>query len=432
MHILFVHQNYPAQFGHVAARIAQLPGHRCTFISRKPADATGPVERVQYRLRGGATKHNHPCSRSFENGVHHSLAVYAALKARPDIRPDLVVGHSGFGSTFFLRELYPDTPIVNYFEYFYHTTGGDVDFRPEFPSSELGRLRARTRNAMILLDLEACTGGYSPTYWQWSRLPAEFQPKVSVIHDGIDTNLWKPTEVDLGGPRQFGDWTIPAGTRLVTYVNRGFESMRGFDIFMKVAKRLCDQRTDVVFAVVGEDRVCYGGDKQFTGGKSFKEWVLSKDDYDLSRIRFLGRLPPAGLSRLLGMSDLHLYLTTPFVLSWSMLNAMSCGATVLASDTPPVREVIRNGENGLLAGFHDIDRWCHLANEVLDNPAAHRPLGRDAREVVRERYNIEVCLPKLLKLFRSAAGRTRRRVRPEGDASRTPLALSGVQLDGAP
>lgn len=411
MHVLYVHQNYPAQFGHVAAALAATPGYKCTFVSKKPA-APGPVERIQYTLRGGATKHNHACTRSFENAVHHSLAVYAALKARPDIKPDLVVGHSGFGSTLYLRDLYPDTPIINYFEYFYHTEGGDLDFRPEFPINELGRLRARTRNAMILLDLEACAAGYSPTHWQQTRLPAAFRPKVEVIHDGIDTAFWKPT-ADRGHETRGSQ-----ETKLVTYVARGFEAMRGFDVFMKVAKRLCDQRQDVEFAVVGEDRVCYGGDTRFTGGKTFKEWVLAQDNYDLSRIQFLGRMPPAELSRLLAASDLHLYFTTPFVLSWSLLNAMACGAPVLASDTPPVREVIRDGDTGLLAPFHDVDRWVERANEVLDDPAAVRPLGAAARRLVRDAYSVETCLPRMRKLYQDTLGRTSvpRRSRPSSVA----------------
>ena len=417
MHVLFVHQSYPAQFGHVAARLVAEQGYRCTFVSEKPP-ATGPVELIQYRTRGGATKHNHFCTRTFENSVHHALGVYEALKARPDVRPDLVVGHSGFGSTLYLRELYPDTPVINYFDYYYHTRDSDLDFRPEFKVGEMGRLRALTRNAMLLLDLDACTAGYSPTHWQRGRLPEEFRPKVQVIHDGIDTQLWKPSDADRAGPRRVGDWTVPAGTRLVTYVARGFEAMRGFDIFMKVAKRLCDLRGDVVFAVVGEDRVCYGGDDQFTGGKTFKQWVLAQDRYDLSRIRFLGRLPPQDLSRLLGMSDLRLYLTTPFVLSWSLLNAMACGAPVLASDTAPVREVVAHGDTGLLAPFYDLDRWCELAGAVLDDPAAFRPLGESARRLIRSDYDVEVCLPRMLKLYQDVASRAAPR-RPAGDSAPT-------------
>ena len=145
MHVLFVHQNYPAQFGHVAEHLAARHAFRCTFVSEKPAGRVGNVERIQYASRGGATKANHYCSRTFENAVWHTDGVYAALKARPDIRPDLVVGHSGFGSTLFLKELYPDVPVVNLFEFFYRATGSDMDFRPDFPSTELNRLRAKTR-----------------------------------------------------------------------------------------------------------------------------------------------------------------------------------------------------------------------------------------------------------------------------------------------
>jgi glycosyltransferase involved in cell wall biosynthesis len=226
MHILFVHQNFPAQFGHIAGHLVQHYGYRCTFVSQKPAGVVGGVERIQYRLRGGATRHNHYCSRTFENAVWHAHAVYEALQARPDIQPDLVVGHSGFGSTLFLRELYR-CPIVNYFEYFYRPTQSDIDFRPDFPSTELNRLRARARNAMILLDLETCDAGYSPTRWQRDRLPAAFRDKVRVIFDGMDTNLWRPR---LGLPRRVGGRDLPAGVRVVTYVARGMESMRGFDI----------------------------------------------------------------------------------------------------------------------------------------------------------------------------------------------------------
>jgi glycosyltransferase involved in cell wall biosynthesis len=273
VHVLFVHPNFPAQFGHVGRELAERLGWQCTFVSEKPPAKSGRVERVQYRVRGGATRANHYCTRTFENATRQAIAVYAALKGRPDLRPDLVVGHSGFGTTLVLRELYPGVPIVNYFEYFYRTCDSDMDFRADFPSSELDRLRARTRNAMILLDLDNCDAGYSPTLWQRDRLPAEYHSKVAVIHDGIDTTIWKP---DLAPPRVVGDLTIPPGMKVVTYATRGMESMRGFDIFVQAAARLAARRSDVLFLVAGEDRICYGGDARFTGGKSFKQWALGR------------------------------------------------------------------------------------------------------------------------------------------------------------
>lgn len=400
MHVLFVHPNFPAQFGHVADHLARERGYRCTFVSEKRDGRAGPIECVKYVNKGGATKQTHYCSRTFENAVWHAHAVYEALAARPDIRPDLVVGHSGFGTTLFLGELY-GCPVVNYFEYFYRAKGSDMDYRPEFPVAPLDGLRARARNAMILLDLDNCDAGYSPTYWQRNRFPATHHDKIRVIFDGIDTAVWRP---ELGPLREVGGVTIPRDKKVVTYATRGMESMRGFDIFMKTAKRLCDARDDVIFVIAGEDRVCYGGDLKHTGGKSFKEWVLSQGDYDLSRFLFVGRVPPVELARLFNLTDLHCYLTVPFVLSWSLLNAMACGAVILASKTPPVQEVILPNRTGLLADFFDVDEWVAVANRVLDDPPAHRPLGEAAAALIHDRYRMEVCLPKMAGLFEGVVG----------------------------
>ena len=406
MHILFVHQNYPAQFGHVAAYLARR-GFRCTFVSRLPPGTENGVERVQFDLKGGATEATHFGSRSFESATWQSHAVYDALKARPDVRPDLIVGHSGYLTTTLLRELYP-CPVVSYFEYYYQTTGSDMDFRPDFPSPEPARLRAYLRNTLLLLDLEACDLGYSPTVWQRDRLPWTYRPKVRVVFDGIDTGVWRPVP---NAPRRVGPWAVPAGVRLVTYVARGMESIRGFDVFMRAAAVICRRRADVVFAVVGEDRGFYGGDAEVTGDPSFKNWVLSRGDYDLSRFHFAGRLPPDQLAELFSATDLHVYLTVPFVLSWSLLNAMACGATVLASDTGPVRDVVREGETGLLTDFFDAEALATRALAVLDAPADYAPLGRNAAELVRSTYSLDVCLPQMLDLYQDAvavhAARTR-------------------------
>jgi glycosyltransferase involved in cell wall biosynthesis len=400
MHILFVHQNYPAQFGHVAARLAH-GGHRCTFVSTSAEGPGGGVERLRYRPLGGATARTHYCTRTFENAVAHAHGVYEALKTRPDVRPDLVVGHSGFGSTLFLKELYPRVPVVNYFEYYYHPTGTDLDFRPDFPASELTRLRSYARNAMIQLDLENCDRGYSPTRWQRSLVPAAYRGKIDVVFDGVDTAVWRPLP---RSPRRVGGLTIPDGVKVVTYATRGMEAMRGFDVFMRMARLLCDRRRDVVFLIAGQDRVCYGGDEAVTGGRSFKEWVLLQGDYDRSRFHFLGLLPPAELARLFAVSDLHVYLTVPFVLSWSLLNALACGATVLASDTAPVREVVTHGVTGLLADFFDTEGMADAAEKVLAAPDEYRRLGEAGVGLVRESYSLDVCLPRLEELLARASG----------------------------
>jgi glycosyltransferase involved in cell wall biosynthesis len=398
MHILFVHKNYPAQFGHIARHLIDRHGFRCTFVSEKPPAQWEGLERIQYDPRSGATDKTHFCSRSFENQIWSSKGLFDALQARPDIQPDLIVGHSGFVSTLYLRELY-DCPVISYFEFFYHTQDSDLDFRTDLPAYETpDLLRARTRNAIFLLDLQNCDRGYSPTEFQRRQLPEVYHPKVATIFDGIDTQFWKP---DAQPNRLIAGWDLPTDKKIITYVSRGMEALRGFDIFMKIAKRICDHRDDVLFVVVGEDRVAYGGDHRYTDGKTFKQWVLAQDDYDLKKILFLGRIPPAQLVNLFSISNLHFYLTAPFVLSWSLMNALACGATVMGSDTAPVREMIQHGRNGLRFDFFEIEQAVETANHVLDFPAEYEHLGTQARARIVEQYSLDVCLPKMLELYQS-------------------------------
>ena len=413
MHVLYVHQNFPAQFGHIARHLIQKMNWRCSFVSETPAGVVDGIEKIQYKLGGGATKQNHFCTRTFENTVWHCHGVYDALAKHPELKPDLIVGHSGFGSTLFLRELYPDTPVINFFEYYYrsHDADSDMDFRKDLAWGvpEIKYLRSRCRNAMILLDLQNCQIGYTPTKFQKSRFPTEYGQKIRTIFDGVDRSIYHGYDGTLRPPvndrgvRTIAGIEVPADTRVVTYVSRGFESMRGFDIFMKAAKIICDREPNVIFLVIGTDRIAYGGDESYTAGKSFKEWVLGQDKYDLDRIKFIGRLPMDELGRTLAASDLHIYLTVPFVLSWSMMDAMSCGAVVLASDTSPVKEMIRDGENGLLADFFNPEAFADKACEVLRDPDAFRHVGQAAERMITEQYSLDAVLPQMLQLYEDAA-----------------------------
>ena len=293
MHVLFVHQNFPAQFGHIARHLVSQRGWTCTFVSQTPPGDVAGIRKIQYQPLGGARASTHYCSRTFENGIAHAHGVFEACKAHPDLSPDLIVGHSGFGSTLFLPELFSRAPVVNYFEYYYHPHGSDMDFRPEFAPAEIDFLRVRARNAMVLLDLVNCRSGYSPTHFQRELFPAELRHKIAVIFDGIETDVFRRRSDVL---RRVGDRSIDPSTRVVTYVSRGFESMRGFDIFMKAAKRIYQQYPDVVFIVVGSDRICYGGDEKHIRHKTFREHVLAQDEYDLSQVRLHrhGAAPYAG------------------------------------------------------------------------------------------------------------------------------------------
>jgi glycosyltransferase involved in cell wall biosynthesis len=413
MHVLYVHQNFPAQFGHIARHLVDKLGWRCSFLSETPGGVAGGIEKIQYKVAGGATKSNHFCSRTFENTVWHSDAVFQALRTRPDLKPDLIVGHSGFGSTLFLRELYPTVPVINFFEYYYHPhdPDSDMDFRRDlaWDVPQIKYLRSRCRNAMILLDLQNCQLGYTPTRFQFSKFPEEYHSKMRVIFDGVDRAIYHGHGEALRPPvsarqaRKICGVEVSPTTRIVTYVSRGFESMRGFDIFMRSAKLIARQYPDVLFFVVGSDRIAYGGDESYLGDKkTFKEWVLAGDSYDMSKFVWVGRLSQEDLGRLMAASDLHIYLTVPFVLSWSMMDALSCGAVVLGSATSPVKEMIRDGENGLLADFFKPEEFAEKAVRVLQNPDEFRPLGRAAEQMIESRYSLEAVLPEMLKLYEDA------------------------------
>jgi glycosyltransferase involved in cell wall biosynthesis len=406
MHVLFVHKEFPGHFGHIARRLAEHHGVECTYVYRNipnrfqgqlPAGIDKGIRLIQYQSRG-AFRDTHFCNLHIEISMWHAQAVYEAMKGFPALKPDIVVGHCGFGTALFLADLYP-CPLIVHCEYFERPGKPFLFARPEFPPSEMDFLRARTSNATNLLNLQSATAGYSPTEWQRSLFPAEYQHKIVTIFDGIDRTLWQRRAV----PPRIGNLPpLPAGARVVTYVSSGLEALRGFDIFMKVAKRVGDARPDVIFIVVGVDRPQYGDDLRFIRAPTFAQHVLSQDRYDLSRFLFTGQILEEQLVEVLSRSDVHIYLTMPFVLGWSLLDALACGCTVVASDTAPVREVVQHEQNGLLADFYDVDGLARLALQVLDDPEKFRPLGQAGVRLVDEKYSLTKTVPQMLDLFQRA------------------------------
>lgn len=417
MHVLFIHQAFPAQFGRLALELATRHGWRCSFLiedlSTCPTPSPAMLERLElHRIPLSAEFRADPPTpwpQIYGRYLELCQGVYDGVRARPDLRPDLVVAHGGRGApTLFLPELL-DCPIVNYCEYYFARSRRDISYRIDLPPAEPASFFPRCINAPTLASLVDCDAGYAPTQWQRDSFPERFRPKIEVHFDGIDTSLYRPRRL---GKKQaaalLGDRSLPAGTRVVTYVARGLESMRGFDLFLRVAQRIAQARPDVLFVVVGSEQVYYGWDRLHTGQPSFKQWALAQDTYDLSRFVFLDHVEPERLAELLCLSDLHLYLTVPFVLSWSLLNALACGCVVLASDVPPVREVITPGRTGLVEPLFDVDRLSETALRVLDDRAGHRPLGQAARALVQERYSLDVAVPELREFFERVASAGRR------------------------
>ena len=403
MHVLFLHDAFPAQFGRLGLELKRRHGWKCSFLVQSLSSCPTPTTEMLQELdlhqlpltAEHRSKEGIPWPQIFGMYLEQCQSVFNALRARPDLQPDLVVAHGGRGApTLFLKDLL-DCPIINYCEYYFATSHRDISYRIDLPPAEPAPFFPRCINAPTLASLVDCDAGYSATHWQKQSFPARFHSKIEVYFDGIDTELYRPGAAF----RRIGAVSLPQGTKVVTFVARGLESIRGFDLFMQVADRICRQRADVLFVVVGGEEIHYGWDKLHTGSPSFKQWVLNQGDHDLSRFLFPGRILPEHLADILRLSDLHIYLSAPFVVSWSLFNAMATGVPVLASDVPPVREVIEGGVNGLLETLFDIDRLTATALNVLADPAGFAPLGIAARRTIEERYSIECCIPPIKGFF---------------------------------
>ncbi len=301
----------------------------------------------------------------------------------------------------YLRNLYR-CPFVGYFEMLPPPFWGDgLVLRPDFPPTESIRLFNAIYHTPTYLQLHNVDAAYCPTHFQLSTAPAELRYKIKVIFDGVDTEMFQRRPVSR--PVHFHGLTIGPETRVVTYVSRGFESARGFDIFMKVAKRICKQVPNVLFLIAGQDRINYGHEAAHIGNQTFKQYVLSQDNYDLSRFHFLGQVPLGDIATMYNLSDLHVYLTVPYILSWSLIQSMASACTILGSATAPLQEVIDDGVHGILRGFYDVEGLAEQAVRVLRDPEQFRYLGAAARQRVLERYELRHCITQLVKLFESSA-----------------------------
>jgi glycosyltransferase involved in cell wall biosynthesis len=400
---MFIHPNFPAQFGHIAQYLATELHWRCTFVTS--IDTTHlqlPFVHVNYKVHEGPQPKVFYNPGTLQELLDHMAAIYKGLRNTPSLRPDLVVGHMSYGTMLYLRNLYP-CPFVGYYELLPPPFWGDgLVLRKEYPPPEGIRLFNATYHALTYLHLHAVDAAYTPTQYQLTTAPPEMRHKIRVIFDGVNTDFFQRRP--LPRPFEFRGRAIGPNTRVVTYVSRGLESIRGFDVFMKVAKRIYQEIHDVVFLVAGDERTNYGHEAFYLGGQSFKQYVLSQDHYDLDKFAFLGLIPTTDLVTLYNLSDLHIYLTVPYVLSWSLVQAMASGCTILGSATSPVQEVIDHGAQGLLADFYDVDALAEEALKVLRDPAQYRPLGEAARQRVLERYELKRCTAELVKLFEKTAG----------------------------
>ncbi len=414
--ILFVHNNFPAQFVHIARALAKDPGVQVAAIGTQTARPIPGVKLLKYSIGQGDVAATHPFARRFDLECRRAEEVlYAAsnLKASGFV-PDIVLAHPGWGETIPLRSAFPDSRLLAYCELYYRSKGQDVGFDPEFPVAGLdGDIRIHMKNAATLLALDDCDGGISPTQWQKSTYPAEYQSKIHVIHEGVNTNLVKP-DPDASFQLPSGR-VLTAADEVVTYVTRSFEPLRGFHIIMRALPQILKRRKDAHVVIVGGAGSPYGLEPP--AGKSWKSIFLDEvaRQIDTNRVHFVGALPHASYVKVLQISRAHLYFTYPFVLSWSFLEAMAAGCLVIASDTPPVREVL-DPSKGVLVPFLDYDKLAAATVDALARPQRYDKQRIQARKFVLEHFdNARVCMPKLREFLGFKA--SKRRAKDEDDTA---------------
>ena len=410
MKILFIHQNFPGQFKYLAPALVQ-QGHTVVAMTMQKTEAKEwqGVRLAPYTATRGTTPKVHPWISDFETKTIRAEACFrAALRMRAKgLNPDLIVSHHGWGESLFLKDVWPQAKLAIYCEFYYHPLGADVGFDPEFPVKDEGEVcRLRLKNLNNLLHFEAADAGISPTHWQASTFPEPFRSKITVVHDGIDTEAVAPNPaVSL---TLNGNIKLTRADEVITFVNRNLEPYRGYHIFMRTLPELFKRRPHARVLIVGADDVSYGARPE--EGKKWKDIFASEvrpqiSDADWARVHFLGHIPYQHFIPLLQLSTVHVYLTYPFVLSWSLLEAMSVGCAIVASDTQPLREAIRHDDTGRLVDFFDVPG---LANEVcalLDDPVARQRLGANARAFAQATYDLKtVCLPRQLQWVQGLAG----------------------------
>lgn len=401
MIFLFLHQNFPGQYKHLIRYLADQPEHTVYFITQNTSNFMGGVKKLVYQVTMPASLNCHPYSVDYDIAVRTGAAVAQVCETlhQQGIIPDFIMGHCGWGETLFIKDVFPETPLLSYFEFFYHFSFVDVNFDAEYPTDARERFQLRSRNAVGLLSFDATDWGNAPTHWQRSLHPPELRARITTIHEGVDTNVAKPDPAAwlAVGPDNI---VLTRAHEVITYVSRNLENYRGFHIFMRAAKEILHRRPNAQILAIGGDEVSYG--PVHPSGETLRTVMLRElgDDFPTDRIHFLGQVAYDTYLSVLQISSAHIYLTYPFVLSWSFIEAMSCGCAIVGSDTPPVLEVLKDGENGLAVDFFSPTAIADRVDEILDHPDKMQAMRAAARKTAVDHFDFKtVMLPRWLGLI---------------------------------
>ncbi len=431
MKYLFIHQNFPGQYRHIVRHLAAQRGNEVYFLTQPNDNAMAGVHKITYPKDARARINCHAYAADVERAIHTGASVADTCRELRErgLRPDLIVGHSGWGETLFVKDVFPDVPVLANFEFYYHPRGVDADFDPEFVSvfNEPSRLRAR--NATNLLAFQSADWGHSATHWQRSLYPAEMQSRISVLHEGVDTDVVRPNagaSFRLPGSRR----VLTRRDEVVTYVARNLEPYRGFHVFMRSLPQLLRRRRRAHVVIVGDDGVSYGAPPP--PASSFRAQLMAElaGKLDPDRVHFLGLLDYHAYLNLLQVSSAHVYLTYPFVLSWSFIEALAAGCLVIGSATAPVLEVLRDGVNGMTVDFFSPTKLANRIEAALEQRRELGSLREAARATALRQFDLNgVLLPQWLQLFEELVDG--RRARPL-QAPPADLRLRAVGSRGAP
>ena len=415
MQILFIHQNFPGQFKHLAPALAA-GGHEVAALTLRVKEARkwNGVSLLPYAVNRDPGQALHPWLVDFNTKVTRAESCYHAACALRDqgFTPEVIIAHPGWGESLFLRDVWTDARIGIYCELYYRPDYPHTGFDPEFdgPPDPTNALRLRMKNLNNHMHFAIADAGLSPTRFQADTFPAAFRDRITVGFDGIDTARLVPD--DTASLSFKSGLTLSRKDEVITFVNRNLEPYRGYHVFMRALPRLLRERPRAHVLIVGGDEVSYGA--RPPRGKTWKQIFIDEvrgqiPDDDWARVRFLGRIPYDRFVTLLQLSRVHVYLTYPFVLSWSLFETMSVEGAVVASATAPVKELITHDETGRLVDFFDGDAIVDEVSMLLDDPGMRERLGKAARRHVVRNYDLEtICLPRQVQWVRDLAAMTPR------------------------
>jgi len=393
--ILFVHVNFPGQFKELLNTLKQHENVSLAFITSHQTAEMDGVKIMRFEQPNTKPKemihYLGTLNRDLEGA--REVTKQAIELARSGFVPDAVVGHIGWCGLVFMKDVFPDTKLIGYAEWYYRWQNSWENFAEQKVSLDQ-KAKIRMLNASSVIGLESLDVGVTPTHWQRSVFPAIHQRNMQVIHEGIDTHVCQPKErtaLNVPGCR------LPEGAKVVSYIARAMEPARGFFSYMETVEKLCKLDPELQFVVVGRPRAAYStgtGD-----GPSYRDQAMQKYDCDWSRVHFCGKLVYDDYLQVLRNTSVHIHLSMPLFLSWSLLEAMACGCTIIGSSNAPVNEVIQHNENGYLAPFFDSDEIASQTLTLLKDRALATRLGQAARQTVIQDYEVKKCTEKWKSLI---------------------------------